>query len=145
MDNDSIALPFSILRSSFIKALFIMIGGVFTLFLLYFFNPSSSYLFPPCPFHALTGLHCPGCGSLRALHNLLHGHPIKALGLNPLMILLLPFIAYESIRYFLDGILGVHLPKIFIPAFYIWIFLGIVVSFWILRNIPFYPFVLLAP
>ena len=135
MDNDSIALPFSILRSSFFKTLFVFVGGVFTLFILYFFNPSSSYLFPPCPFHALTGLHCPGCGSLRALHSLLHGHLIKAFGLNPLMILLLPFIGYESIRYFLDGILGVRLPVFFIPAFYIRVFLGVVVSFWILRYI----------
>ncbi len=145
MDSNYIALPFSILRNRFFKTFFVFIGGVLTLSVLFFFNPSSSHFFPPCPFHVLTGLHCPGCGSLRALHNLLHGDLIKAFGMNPLMVLLLPFIGYESIRYFLDGILGVYLPKFFIPAFYIWGLLWIVVLFWILRNIPFYLFVLLAP
>ncbi|PYV86056.1 MAG: hypothetical protein DMG90_22080 [Acidobacteria bacterium] len=35
-------------------------------------NPASSGIFPPCPFLWLTGFYCPGCGSLRALHQLLH-------------------------------------------------------------------------
>ena len=30
----------------------------------YVWEPAASGLFPPCPFHAFTGLHCPGCGSL---------------------------------------------------------------------------------
>lgn len=29
-------------------------------------------LFPPCPFHLLTGWYCPGCGGLRMTHDLLH-------------------------------------------------------------------------
>ncbi|MFM7794230.1 MAG: hypothetical protein ACKO90_41275, partial [Microcystis panniformis] len=29
---------------------------------LYLFNPATSKLFPPSPFHLLTGLYCPGCG-----------------------------------------------------------------------------------
>ncbi len=40
--------------------------------------------FPSCPLHALTGLLCPLCGSLRALHALLVGAPVVALFLNPL-------------------------------------------------------------
>ena len=50
---------------------------------LYLFNPAESRLFPPCPFHALTGWQCPGCGSLRAAHCLLHGEFIAAFRLNP--------------------------------------------------------------
>ncbi|MEW5722540.1 MAG: DUF2752 domain-containing protein, partial [Thermodesulfobacteriota bacterium] len=41
---------------------------------LYLVNPAVSALYPPCPFHALTGLYCPGCGTLRGLNQLLHGH-----------------------------------------------------------------------
>ena len=29
--------------------------------------------YPTCPFLAITGWYCPGCGSLRAVHDLLHG------------------------------------------------------------------------
>ncbi len=45
-------------------------------------DPSRGGLFPPCPFHRLTGLWCPGCGMTRALHDLLHGHLVQALGAN---------------------------------------------------------------
>lgn len=33
----------------------------------------AGFLFPPCPFHLLTGWLCPGCGGLRMTHHLLHG------------------------------------------------------------------------
>ena len=39
---------------------------------LFFFNPAQSGFYPFCVFHRTTGLLCPGCGSLRALHQLLH-------------------------------------------------------------------------
>lgn len=52
--------------------------------LLYQFDPTSTWWFPSCPLYALTGWLCPFCGSLRALHALLHGAPLVALGLNPL-------------------------------------------------------------
>jgi hypothetical protein len=32
-----------------------------------------TFLFPPCPFHQLTGWYCPACGGLRMTHDLLHG------------------------------------------------------------------------
>ncbi|MGA8200207.1 MAG: DUF2752 domain-containing protein, partial [Candidatus Sulfotelmatobacter sp.] len=59
-----------------------------------FFDPATSGLFPPCPLHYLTGWYCPGCGSLRALHQLLHGNLSAAWALNPLTVLLLPFLVY---------------------------------------------------
>ena len=31
------------------------------------------FLFPVCPFKALTGWNCPGCGGLRMTHDVLHG------------------------------------------------------------------------
>ena len=113
--------------------------------ILYFISPNDSGVYPPCPFNALTDLHCPGCGTLRGLHELLHGHIGKAFGLNLLMILSLPFIGYSFVNYVVAGIRDRPARRIFIPSEIIWALLGIVILFWILRNLPVYPFAYLAP
>ena len=66
------------------------IAGLGALF--FAFNPAL-YPFPRCPLFFLTGLHCPGCGSQRALHALLHGRVAQAAGLNLLAVLSLPVLA----------------------------------------------------
>ena len=53
------------------------------------FDPSTTWWFPSCPFHALTGWLCPLCGSLRAMHALLTGAPLAAMAFNPLTSVLL--------------------------------------------------------
>jgi len=50
------------------------------------FDPATTWWFPSCPFHAITGWLCPLCGSLRAIHALLTGSPLAALAFNPLII-----------------------------------------------------------
>ncbi|MEJ2068687.1 MAG: DUF2752 domain-containing protein, partial [Deltaproteobacteria bacterium] len=57
-----------------IVAAVVLISGIV---ILYFFKPGQSPIYPPCPFHLITGLYCPGCGSLRALHALFHGRFIE--------------------------------------------------------------------
>jgi hypothetical protein len=57
---------------------------------LYFFDPATSAFYPVCALHQITGLQCPGCGGLRALHQLLHGHLGAAWRLNPLAVVFLP-------------------------------------------------------
>ena len=52
--------------------------------LIFSFDPATTWWFPSCPLHALTGWLCPLCGSLRALHALLLGAPVVAFSLNPL-------------------------------------------------------------
>ena len=47
-------------------------------------DPATTAWFPSCPFYAITGWLCPLCGSLRAVHALLHGAPLAALTFNPL-------------------------------------------------------------
>lgn len=44
----------------------------------------------PCPFRAITGLDCPFCGSTRAAWALVHAEPVRALGYNALLLVLLP-------------------------------------------------------
>lgn len=113
--------------------------------MLYTFDPRNGDAYPVCPFFGLTGYHCPGCGTLRALHQLLHGNVIGAFGYNPLMILSLPFIAYS---YAAGATRAFHvplLPRIFIPPAWIWALLVGVVAFWVLRNVPVAPLTFLAP
>lgn len=45
---------------------------------------------PLCPFHAMTGLLCPLCGSLRAVNHLAHGDLVAALHSNVVFVLGLP-------------------------------------------------------
>ena len=65
------------------------LASVAATILLAAFDPSTTWWFPSCPFHALTGWLCPLCGSLRAIHALLTGAPLAALAFNPLPIVLL--------------------------------------------------------
>jgi hypothetical protein len=53
-------------------------------------DPHTGGRYPTCPFHAVTGLWCPACGGLRAVHDLAHGHLVVALHENVLVVLLGP-------------------------------------------------------
>lgn len=111
---------------------------------LYFHNP---YSYPiPCLFHVLTGLYCPGCGAGRACYSLLHLRIWDAFCYNPVMTVLLPFIAlYIAVRG-MDWILtgGNHVDGKISVKVLVWILIGIMI-YGILRNIPVFPFELLAP
>jgi Protein of unknown function (DUF2752) len=128
-----------------VKVLMLTTVIVLAAVVLYFFNPSTSGVYPPSPFRKLTGLYCPGCGSLRALHYLLHGNFWKAIDLNPLMVLALPYLAYSYICYSAPVILNLKVPQIFIKPNWIWLLLKVILGYWVLRNIPFAPFSSLAP
>ena len=112
---------------------------------LYYIDPGQSSLLPPCLFHTITGLHCPGCGALRALHQLVHGHPAAALALNPLAVMAIPFLAYAFIRHGLRAFGLMPQARANAPAYWIWLLPAAIIAFWIARNIPVYPFALLAP
>lgn len=109
------------------------------------FDPANSGIFPPCPVHYLTGWYCPGCGSLRAIHQILHGDLRSAWAMNPLTVLLLPFIGYGLASHALVVLTGRSLPRVFLPAGWIRALCAAIVLFGILRNVPLYPFELLAP
>jgi len=109
------------------------------------FDPATSGVFPPCPLLALTGWYCPGCGSLRAFHQLLHGNLRNALAMNPLAVLTLPFLAYGMASYAAFVVRGRYLARIFLPAPWIRALGMAVVAFGVARNLPMHPFPLLAP
>lgn len=47
-----------------------------------------------CPIHGLTGGFCPGCGSTRAVHELLHGDVVASLVCHPMVLPLLGLAGY---------------------------------------------------
>ena len=62
------------------------------------FPPDRYGFYPVCPFHALTGMSCPGCGGTRAIAALLHGRPAAAWRLNSLVVAVLPMaLSYAGI------------------------------------------------
>ena len=108
---------------------------------LFAFEPGKTGFFPSCPFRMLTGFLCPGCGSTRAMHQILHGHIVAAFMLNPLLLLALPFLLFALLRYSVIVMRGgVPRPNA-TPAAFLYALFVIIVSFWIFRNTPFYPFV----
>ncbi|GAT11287.1 hypothetical protein AU184_06140 [Mycolicibacterium novocastrense] len=50
------------------------------------------FVFPACPFKAITGLDCPACGGLRMTHDLLHGDLAAAVVDNVYLLVGLPLL-----------------------------------------------------
>ena len=76
------------------KAASVVAGGG-ALALLLFVDPATSAMFPPCLWRLATGWQCPGCGSARALHELLHGDVYAAMALNPFAVTVAPLAAFN--------------------------------------------------
>lgn len=103
---------------------------------LYVADPAQVGFFPPCPIYALTGLYCAGCGTTRAVHQLLHGHWRMALRLNPLLLLLLPVLAYSFLSFTRDAFLGRPLPALLPRSVSTQLLPATVVLFTLWRNLP---------
>lgn len=67
----------------------------------YRFAPGEGTFYPQCLFFQWTGWECPGCGSTRALHALLHLRLAEAVALNPLFTIAFPLLlAFGIAQYF---------------------------------------------
>ncbi|MBE7169899.1 MAG: DUF2752 domain-containing protein [Williamsia sp.] len=121
--------------------------AVIILSLLYFFYPANiSHFYPACPFHQLTGLFCPGCGSQRATSSLLHGRLFQAADYNLLFVLSLPLVLYAAFVFSWNSFSSRKIEqKVFHSVLFTKLFFVAVVLFGILRNLPFFPFSWLAP
>lgn len=100
------------------------------LVVLFAFNPTEAGFYPVCVFKKMTGWSCPACGCLRATHQLLHGNFATAFHLNPLYIVIIPFVALLGMEQFLRK------PLVKKPAFLGWTLLALFVVFGIVRNLP---------
>ena len=107
-----------------LKRTAILSAAIAGLAIIFLFDPAQYGFYPRCPFHALTGLQCPGCGSTRALHELAHGHLATAMRLNALSALALPAMA-----------LGFAFRRRLARPEWIWILLTVTVAFGVVRNV----------
>ena len=112
-----------------------MVGGVAAAVMYGLLDPARHALFPKCPFLMLTGgLRCPGCGSQRALHALLHLEFKEAFLYNPMVVISIPFlvllalaaITKDTSPKFYDRVNSGLLTKIL---------LLIILGWWVFRNI----------
>ncbi|GAA1012474.1 membrane protein [Acrocarpospora pleiomorpha] len=106
-------------------------------------DPNAAGHYPACPFLAVSGFFCPGCGSLRAVHALAHGDPLAALGLNPLFTLTAPVLLYLWIRWARAAWTGRRMSTVLARPVFVWGFVAVALVFWVVRNLPFGRF--LAP
>lgn len=98
---------------------------------------------PPCPSRWLTGLFCPGCGSTRALHALLHGDLPGALAMNPLLVLSLPAVALLALEWL--RMLPEKLVPLAMRLGHARFWAIVLIGYGVLRNLPWAPFRWLAP
>jgi hypothetical protein len=106
-------------------------------------DPHEPGHYPPCPLYFLTGVYCPGCGGLRAVHDLAHADVIGALGMNPLFVACVPLLVLWWGRWTVRSWQGRPMRAGPARPAYAWGFAGVVMIFWVVRNLPFGRF--LAP
>lgn len=115
-------------------AIFFIVAAAIVAVVYYCFSPAEISFFPRCPFYWLTGYKCPGCGTQRAIHALMHGDFSGAIGYNALMVVSLPVVAL----YCYAEIARVRHRRLYetvcAPAVILAV-LAVVVAWWISRNI----------
>ncbi len=62
-----------------------------------------------------------------------------------MMVLMLPFLGYFAMSYAALGLRGRPLPNVLASPGWDWLALWAILAYWVLRNLPLYPFSLLAP
>lgn len=97
----------------------------------YHFDPSYA---PRCLFKFVTGYDCPGCGSQRAFHALLHGRVSDAWGYNPFIFFAVPaavwYLVIEALRRRYPRLHAASCHPLIVAAIAI-----AVAAWWILRNL----------
>ena len=136
---DAVPPPITVERGS--GKLFVWFGiaaAVAMAAVLFLFNPAEHSIYPRCFLKMTTGLNCPGCGGLRATHQLLHGHVREAFFLNPLFVTALPLAAFLAMRAGWEKITGQKFRRLMRPSTAVWIGAVVVVLFGVLRNLPWF-------
>lgn len=104
--------------------------------LLHFYDPHQSGSYGYCPFLALTGKACPGCGGLRAVNDLTRGDFAGAVSSNILAVALVAALAAAWVLWLARRLQGRRDPMIALGARTGWVVLGLLVAFAVVRNTP---------
>ncbi|WP_327148743.1 DUF2752 domain-containing protein [Nocardia sp. NBC_01329] len=111
-------------------------AGAAAVLLLHLRDPHVEGAYGLCPVYALFGVYCPGCGGMRAVHNLTEGHIVDSLHSN---LLALPVLALYAL-WVGDWVIrawrgdGPRLPGI--NSVTMWTLLGAITVYTVLRNTP---------
>ena len=89
-----------------------------------------------CPFHAVTGLWCPGCGGLRAIHDLTNGDVAAALSSNVLAVVLVAVLAVAWVGWVRRRQRGVLDRMLVLSPRWSTAVLVTLVVFTVVRNLP---------
>lgn len=116
------------------RALSLLGLGAVGAWVLYTFPPTAYAFYPQCPVRLLTGLECPGCGTTRALHHLLHGRVDEAFRLNPML-----FVLVAVALCALPSILRGRSPQFLMKPWFAWASFVVLAGYWVVRNTPMYP------
>ncbi|MDQ1294593.1 MAG: hypothetical protein QG608_2478 [Actinomycetota bacterium] len=124
----------ALLRAPAALPVAVAVAGVLGAVHLALVDPSRPGHYPVCLVLRVTGWYCPGCGGLRAGHELLHGRPMAALGQNALVVLLAPVALLAFARWARDRTVG-RPPRGEIPVRWLVLVGVLTVGFGVLRNL----------
>lgn len=105
-------------------AVLVVFVGVMGLVLLYCWNPLDVAFLPKCPFFAFTGYKCPGCGTLRGIHSLLHLNFRDAVQYNLFMVMAIPLFSVVCVCK------GIRCSVVAVR-----VILGLTLLWWVMRNL----------
>jgi hypothetical protein len=100
-------------------------------------DPHVSHSWGVCPLYALTGIYCPGCGGLRGVNDLSHGHLGQAVSSNLLLVLAIPFALVVFGRWTYAAWTGRDVAAV--PALPKAVTVGLILlalAFTVVRNLP---------
>lgn len=100
-------------------------------------DPHESGSWGLCPFHAMTGAWCPGCGSLRAINDLTHGDLLAAASSNLVLVVALPVLAWLWVDWLRHAWAGRRRVSSGLSTPMVWLLLAPVLVFSVVRNLPF--------
>lgn len=118
-----------IMRKKILILLLCICGAV----LFFVLDPESNF-FPKCIFRSITGYSCPGCGSQRAIHDLLHLDLAGAFRHNAFLVCSIPLVLG---LIFLERRKSTNkkIHALFNSPVFIVLLISLVIVWWILRNV----------
>lgn len=99
-------------------------------------DPYTTTVTGPCMLLHLTGLYCPGCGGTRAVYSLATGDVSGALNMNAFVVLLVIPPAILGLLWWLLHSLDLKVPRVRIGTPIVWGYVGVLLLFAVMRNIP---------